>query len=79
MFSAASVILGMILFQVNYEHVYCSDHPHSSSNMRVPDGCYFEPSTLAVVLGNTGFWLLLLGGFGVVASLIMWFRHELTK
>ncbi len=79
MLSAASAVLGMILFQVNYEDVYCSNHPDSTSNMRVPDGCYFEPSTLAVVLGNTGFWLLLLGCLGVLASLIMWFRHELTK
>ncbi|MDX3712716.1 hypothetical protein PV733_28015 [Streptomyces europaeiscabiei] len=76
---AAAIVLGFVLFQINYEAAYCARHPGSSGGMRVPDGCLVEPSTLAVVLGNTGFGMLLLGIIGVVWTAVLKLRAELGR
>ncbi|KAA0927017.1 hypothetical protein [Streptomyces apricus] len=66
MSGAALIVLGRILFHITYEATYCAHHPGSSGGMRVPDGCPVEPSTLAVIIGNTGLGMPLLGIIGVM-------------
>ncbi|MFE7762921.1 hypothetical protein [Streptomyces sp. NPDC057438] len=77
--SAVAGVLGFILFQINSEAVYCERNPGSSGGMRAPDGCLVEPSTLAVVLGNTGFGMFLLGIIGVVWTAVLKLRAELGR
>ncbi|MFI1409430.1 hypothetical protein ACH4Y0_05790 [Streptomyces sp. NPDC020707] len=76
---AALGVLGFVLFQVNYEATYCARHPGSTGGMRVPDGCFTEPSILAVVLGNTGFGMFLLSIICVVWIVVAKVRAEIGR